>query len=406
MRSECWPSLHGMRCPTCGTDVQPGQKYCNECGTSLSGASSFTVVEQTAHELARAPEQRTVEAPRTVEQPATVAQPVTSSAPPTSVMAEMTTHVTESYDALMVAPVPTGRAIALLLVSVLAAAMGIVAAAVDLATFEVEGSNPLTMTFRLDDFGSAYFAATVIASVLLVGGAAVGAAGRRVGAGLAGGAALALAGLMCHGCGLAIANVDLAPLEVGYLEPGGRVSTTFESGFFIAIGAMVLGGFAFALAWSVGAHHRRRTPVAVLAIGVIGTILAVVGPLIPVNGAEFSDNLTYGALPPATLLLRLAMLLLVLGGCLIGFVDRRPWGAGLAFGSMSLMLWIWIASLLELGDVPAGPAGGRTVFGVDFLGGNMFAEPKPHPVTSAGIVVTVVAALAGLVTTMQWRRAR
>ena len=399
-----------MRCPTCGTDVQPGQKYCNECGTSLTGASSFTVVEQTAHEHARAPEQHAAEAPRTVEQPATIAQPATTtaaptSAPPTSVMAEMTTHVTESYDALMVAPVPTGRAIALLLVSVLAAAMGIVAAAVDLATFEVEGSNPLTMTFRLDDFGSAYFAATVIASVLLVGGAAVGAAGRRVGAGLAGGAALALAGLMCHGCGLAIANVDLAPLEVGYLEPGGRVSATFESGFFIAIGAMVLGGFAFALAWSVGAHHRRRTPVWVLAIGVIGTILAVVGPLIPVNGAEFADNLTYGALPPATLLLRLAMLLLVLGGCLIGFVDRRPWGAGLAFGSMSLMLWIWIASLLELGDVPAGPAGGRTVFGVDFLGGNMFAEPKPHPVTSVGIVVTVVAALAGLVTTMQWRRA-
>jgi hypothetical protein len=306
----------------------------------------------------------------------------------------------------MVAPVPTGRSIALLLLSVLAAATGIVAAAVDLATFDVEGSNPLSMTFRLDDFGSANFVATIIAAVFMVGGAAVGAAGRRVGAGFAGGAGLALAGLLCHGCGMAVASVDLAPLEVGYLESGGRVSATFESGFFLAIGAIVLSGFVFILAWSVGGHARHRTHVGVFVVGVIGTLLVVTGPLIPVNGADFADNLTYGALPPATLLLRLGLLLLVAAGCLIGFIDRRPWGSALAFASISLVAWVWLASVLEMGDVPAGPAGGRTPFSVDFLGGNFFGEPKPHLVTSVGVVVTVLAAAVGLATTLKRERRR
>ena len=28
-----------MFCPSCGTGVQPGQKFCNECGFALAGAS-------------------------------------------------------------------------------------------------------------------------------------------------------------------------------------------------------------------------------------------------------------------------------------------------------------------------------------------------------------------------------
>ena len=168
----------------------------------------------------------------------------------------------------------------------------------------------------------------------------------------------------------------------------------------------MLGACVFVLAWSVGGHARHRTPVAVLAAGVLGTSLVVIGPLIPMNGADFADNLTYGALPPATLLLRLAMLLLVAAGCLIGFIDRRPWGSALAFASVSLVTWVWLASLLELGDLPAGPAGGRTPFAVDFLGGNLFGEPKPHPVTSVGVALTVLAAIVGLSMTLKRERRR
>src|SRR5262245_47202323 len=31
-----------MQCPSCGTDVRPGQKFCMECGESLRGVSDVT----------------------------------------------------------------------------------------------------------------------------------------------------------------------------------------------------------------------------------------------------------------------------------------------------------------------------------------------------------------------------
>jgi hypothetical protein len=40
----------------------------------------------------------------------------------------------------------------------------------------------------------------------------------------------------------------------------------------------------------------------------------------------------------------------------VGFLQVRRWGLGVAIGGMLPVLWLAVTSLLELGDSPVGPA--------------------------------------------------
>jgi hypothetical protein len=57
----------------------------------------------------------------------------------------------------------------------------------------------------------------------------------------------------------------------------------------------------------------------------------------------------------------------------------------MVLGSMGIALWQWITSLLEAGDWPFGIAGGNP--GVDGF--------VPHVVTTVGVVMIIIALLAG-----------
>jgi hypothetical protein len=287
----------------------------------------------------------------------------------------------------------------LLAVAAVAAVLAVAAAFVDLASIDITGDVVLSHVFKLNDFASNLTVGAIIAAVLLVGGAALGATGRRIGSGLAGGAGLALAGMM----GMVIGQVTwwFDSQEVALLEGGGSftLTTTQEIGFWLAAVAAVLGLLAFAL--SVMSAGKDRFPAINPAIGVLGalgTLAVVVGPLIPMNGAGLGDNFSNELIPPATLYLRLAVLVLIGVGGLVGFLANRRWGIGVALGAISIGTWQWVSAIGEVGDLPLGIAGG-----------NPGANPTdfaPHIVTTVGVVVMLLAAVLGLVAAAQQRNAR
>ncbi len=84
----------------------------------------------------------------------------------------------------------------LVAVGALAGVLAVASAFTDVASYEVTGDRVESAVYKLNDLASNYTVGAIIAALLLIGGAALGATGRRVGTGLAGGAGLALAGMM------------------------------------------------------------------------------------------------------------------------------------------------------------------------------------------------------------------
>jgi hypothetical protein len=286
----------------------------------------------------------------------------------------------------------------LVAVSALAAVLAVASAFVAVASYTVAPQGLLPdASYKLNDFASNYTVGAIIAAVLLVAGASLGATGRRVGTGLAGGAGLALAGMMSMVIGQAIGFFDGAELRLISLGGSFTLTSTQEIGFFLAVAAAVLGGVAFALSLSeAGADPFPTLNPAVGVFGALGTLAVVVGPLIPMNGAAFGDNFANDFIPPATLYLRLLVLVLIGVGGLVGFLVNRRWGVGLALGAISVGAWQWITAITESGDIPWGIAGGNP-------GADSYA---PHVVTTVGVVFMLLAGVAGLLVAAQQRNAR
>ena len=282
----------------------------------------------------------------------------------------------------------------LLAVSALAAVLAVAAAVVDVATWEVTGTETNAFSYKLNDLASNYMVGAIIAALVLVAGAAVGATGRRIGSGLAGGAGLALAGMMAMMAGQVTAVFDQKDIE--YLLKANADSAfsytltiTQELGFWLGVAAAALGVVAFVLSVAAGRGPDRRPPMpAVLSvIAAVATLLVVVGTLLPMEGAEFADQFSNDFTPPATLLLRLLVLALIAVGGITGFVNGRRWGIGIALGTISIGVWQWVTAITESGDLPWGIALGN-------WGATDFA---PHIVTTVGVITMVLAAVAGLV---------
>ncbi|MGB8858291.1 MAG: hypothetical protein WCC60_03495, partial [Ilumatobacteraceae bacterium] len=184
--------------------------------------------------------------------------------------------------------------------------------------------------------------------------------------------------------------------EVFLLSSGGSftLTTTQEVGFWLAVVAAVLGGIAFAISLtSAGRDGHPAINPAIGVLGAFGTLAVVVGPLIPMNSATLGDNFSNEFLPPATLYLRLAVVVLIGIGGLVGFLANRRWGIGMALGAISVGAWQWATAIGESGDLPFGIAGGNP-------GAKDYA---PHIVTTIGVIVMLVAAVAGLLTMAQQR---
>ena len=419
-----------MFCPSCGTGVQLGQKFCNECGFALAGAGDASASVAGQPVAGTSPT-----APSGVLPPPNLAPP--AAAPPAAVplvavpapaafeataalnvveQTSATGYTADPWDTAVTGQWPQGgdtgqlaatqvaagrafRFTPLLGVAVVAGVVAVAAAFVEIASYSVAGDFVDAQSFKINDFSSNFTVGALIGAILLVGGAWLGATGRRLGAGLAGGAGLALAGMFGYLVGQVIALFDAQ--EVSLISGGGTftLTTTQEVGFWLAVVAAALGVLAFILSLSsAGSDGLPPVNPAIGVAGALGTLAVAVGPLIPMNGGSLGDNFSNENLPPAYLYLRLAVLVLIGVGGLVGFLTNRRWGFGTALGAISIGAWQWVTSITESGDLPIGIAGGNPFPDV--------ADPfAPHLVTSIGVIVMLLAGVGGLLLAVQQRDA-
>jgi len=95
-------------------------------------------------------------------------------------------------------------------------------------------------------------------------------------------------------------------------------------------------------------------------LGAVSALIAAGGPLVPEGAATFRNNWTSAGgtfdQPTAYLVGRLAQVLLLAFAGVVGFLQVRRWGLGVAIGGMLPVLWLAFTAMLELGDSPVGPA--------------------------------------------------
>ena len=272
--------------------------------------------------------------------------------------------------------------------------MSIVADVIDLRT--TRPAPGITTGVRtLEDLGSDLGLAGFVGVAVMVIGALLACFGLRWGAGLAGGAGLALAGW----AGL---TIGLAELPIAIAESITRTSSieftlrvTRDLGWWLIVGVGVIGAVVFlASLRSIGSGGRTALNPLVAAVTAVALVVLAAGPLVPVNGVAFADNFRSvdptRDLPAAFFAGRLGQVGLIALAGVAGMLIVRSYGIGLAVGGISVPLWLWIASLGEVGPNPVGiaernPGAGDTV---------------PHAVTTVGMVATLVllALAAGLAT--------
>ena len=237
----------------------------------------------------------------------------------------------------------------------------------------------------LEDLGSDLGLAGFVGAAVMVLGSLLACFGLRWGAGLAGGAGLALAGW----AGL---TIGLAELPIAIAESITRTSSiqftlrvTRDLGWWLIVGVGVIGVIVFlASLRSIGSGGRAALNPLVAAITAVALVVLAAGPLVPVDGAAFADNFRSvdpnRDLPAAFFAGRLGQVGLIALAGVAGMLIVRSYGIGLAVGGISVPFWLWIASLGEVGPDPVGiadrnPGAGDTV---------------PHAVTTVGMVATLV----------------
>lgn len=251
----------------------------------------------------------------------------------------------------------------------------------------------------IDDLGTNLAVGAFIGVVVMVLGAVIASLGLRWGAGIAAGAGLGLAGWACLVIALAevpIANAT-AITRAATTEPF-TLTVTRDIGWWLVV---VVGGLGVAVFVAslrqAGAGGRIGLNPWIAAVGAVVGLAVAAGPLIPVRGAEFADNLRSASgnlpLPDAYFAGRLGQLALIALTAVIGFLLVRRWGLGLVAGGLAVPAWLWVTSLGEFDERPAGIAYANV--GAD--------STVPHGVTTVGIALTV-GVLAVAVTAAAVRR--
>ncbi|MEY4339183.1 MAG: hypothetical protein RLZ14_1033 [Actinomycetota bacterium] len=309
------------------------------------------------------------------------------------------------------------RAMALLTLSVLAAAASVLSAVAAVVGFDVRSEVNGSLSLKANDFSSNSIVGCIIVAVLMVAGAAAAAAGRRFGAGVAGGAAFAAAGLLLwiDGQGLAVLDSITSGLHEKHVSY--QLATTLDVGFWTALVAAGLSLAVVAVAWGWRSTDGRAPHHPAIGVfGAFATLVMVAGLMVPVGGAALVDNFTkdrpvnavrfgkafvfyllaidHQPQPPVTWALRLALMLLLAVAGLVAFLKGTRFSVGIAVGVLPLQLWLWSTSALQAGDRPFSIAGGNP-------GGSGF---ESHLVTTVGIMMFVVALVISLVAAFAVRR--
>jgi hypothetical protein len=391
-----------MQCHSCGREVEPGQRFCSGCGSSLRGVTDVTEVVAVPGDAPEATEEWAAHSPAwaatgsvpvaTPSRPALEQIPPLPPEPATDDVVWAVTAENYSGAATVVAPTPPlgstttemplvptyyqpepsrFRVTAVSVFALLAAAAALIgcfatAVAVSSETqLTIDDRTPpgfRTGTWTLDDLAGNMSIAMLIATLLLVVGAVASGFRWRWGSGLAGGAGLALAGLAAVAVGLAQFPIDTArafaaiPSETPF-----TLTITRDAGYWLLVVGAALGLLAFFASVNDAFGDRRRglNPM-IAALGALATVVAVVGPMLPEGQAIFSDNWYKIESPgqPSALLLggRLVQLALFAISGLVGYLCVRRWGLGLAVGGALPIVWLAVSSLFELTDNPIGPA--------------------------------------------------
>ena len=427
-----------MVCPSCGSDVGENQKYCHECGVALGAGGAAETTDSwdrpTAPLLLTAPPIVGTGGPPTepiaeeTGDPQTELSPVENDAPvieplsPADDVTGATFIIDDTYGpspSILVPPDPATTAttsapqataempavfdgsddlaeyptqrepfrVRVVFILALFGAIGVlmttVADVIDIRTTR-PAAGIATGSQTLADLGSDLGTAASAGAAVMVLGGLLACFGLRWGAGLAGGAGLALAGW----AGL---SIGLAELPIAIAESVTRTSTedftlrvTRDVGWWLIAGVGVIGILVFASSLRAAGHggHRALNPL-IAAVTAVASVVLACGPLIPVGDTPFSDNFRSPDanfdLPSAFFAGRLGQVALIAVAGVVGMLIVRSYGLGLAAGGTSVAIVLWVVSLAELGSRPIGiadrnPGATNTI---------------PHAVTSVGMVSTL-----------------
>lgn len=388
-----------MLCPSCREPVTPGHRFCSNCGTPVTADAPDepTVPLEPVSPTPPVDEPTPTASPLTVPSPMPTLPdlPPVGNLPPVEVQPSSTATawpMVHTGELPVVVRTQPFRITPLVLMSVLAGVTAVASAVLDVVSYRATGDLIDSFTWRLNDLASNLMVGTVIAAVAMLIGACLGATGRRFWSGLAGGAGLAVAGMLGAAVGSGVGLLD--GTKVRFVTSGAAVTltTTYEIGWILAVVAAGLGGLVFlmSLPQSVDDGRRQLDPF-VAVLGLLGAAAVAVGPLLPGEGGTWRDNIAIDSVPPVAVYLRLLPLALVVLGGLAGFLNRRRWGLGMVLGSVSVGVWQTVTAFTESGDLPYGIAGGNPGV-VDA------AHPfRPHMVTVAGVAAVLAALLVNSV---------
>jgi len=408
-----------MRCSRCEAEVSEHQKFCQDCGEALLVPAPDEVtepVEVTATtelaETSAATERIDVVAETddwTLAAPSPAHAEVTTTIPAEVFALPVTAEMPALFDGhadIAEYPPPRGpfqvRVIFLLaLFGAAAMMMSIVADVIDLRTTR-PAAGITTGPQTLEQLGSNLGLAGFVGTAVMVLGGLLACFGLRWGAGLAGGAGLALAGW----AGL---SIGLAELPIAIAESITRTSSveftlrvTRDLGWWLILGVGVVGLVVFfASLRSVRSGGKPALNPMVAALTAVAMVVLACGALVPVGNAAFADNFRSvdptRDLPAAFFAGRLGQVGLILLAGVVGMLIVRSYGLGMAVGGVSVSSWLWIASLAEIGSNPVGigyqnPGATSTV---------------PHAVTTVGMVATIALLLiSGALATYRLNRSR
>jgi hypothetical protein len=424
-----------MVCPRCGIDVSEQQKFCHDCGAQITlpepadepieaiqpVTEPVEVIQPVTEpvEVVQPPTEpvtEPVEVAQDPTEPVEVAPPTETAgfAPPTEPIATTAATTTAEMPALFdgqndLMEYPPAREpfrirmiFLLALFGAAAMLMTIVADVIDIRTTR-PAAGITTGARTLEDLGSDLGLAGFIGAAVMVIGGLLACFGLRWGAGLAGGAGLALAGW----AGL---TIGLAELPIAIAESITRTSSieftlrvTRDIGWWLVVGVGVIGAVVFAASLrSIGSGGRAALNPLVAAVTAVAMVVLAFGPLVPVNDAAFADNFRSvdptRDLPAAFFAGRLGQVGLIALAGVAGMLIVRSYGIGLAVGGVSVPLWMWIASIGQIGPNPVGIAERNP--GAD--------DTVPHAVTTVGMVASLALLVlaAGLATYRLNRRHR
>ncbi len=439
-----------MVCPRCGIEVSEHQKFCHDCGAPITtplpdpvDANAVTQrVETTDHEGVAeqvhegvaeqvtepdgvAVTERSTEQVHEPDGVAVTTQMAEFSAPTEPVelqrpdvaeppwfpeeAPETTAEMPAVFDGhgdLIEYPAPREpfRVRAIFLLAVFGAAAMLMTLAADVIDIRTTRPAPGigTGVRTLEDLGSDLGLAGFIGAAIMVIGGLLACFGLRWGAGLAGGAGLAVAGW----AGL---SIGLAELPIAIAESITRTSSieftlrvTRDLGWWLIVGVGAVGFIVFlASLRSIGRGNRAALNPLVAAITAVAMVVLAFGPLVPVNDAVFADNFRSvdptRDLPAAFFAGRLGQVGLIALAGVAGMLIVRSYGLGLAVGGVSVPVWLWIASLAEIGSNPVGIADRNP--GAD--------NTIPHAVTTVGMIASLaLLAIAAALATYRLNRDR